>query len=240
MRRPRPAAELEDGHPLGRGRGRPSATPGRGPAPARPGRPTGELAVHLEDVAVAELFADVRRPLRRRPSPTPAGRWRSRPSWGSVRADRGRLTQALTNLVGNALEHGGAVVRLEARSQRRPGRPRGRRRGGRLRVRRCWSTGRSGSCGAAASTGAGLGLAIVATSPRRTAASAGLRNVEGGAEAWIAVPRSVSPQLGQQLREPSSRPAPLLAPPPRPSAPGSARSRESVRRTAGRAGRSRR
>ena len=34
-----------------------------------------------------------------------------------ARADRGQAEQAVTNLVGNAIAHGGGVVRLEARAQ---------------------------------------------------------------------------------------------------------------------------
>ena len=74
----------------------------------------GELALHLEDIAVADLFADVA--ARFAPAFSDAGRrLEAAAAAGTVHADRGRLTQALTNLVGNALEHGRGGVRLEAR-----------------------------------------------------------------------------------------------------------------------------
>ena len=92
----------------------------------------GQLAVHLEDVTVAEVFADVRS--RFAAAFSEADRTLEiGDREGAVRVDRSQLHQALTNLVGNALEHGESVVRLDARSQGRPGGARGRRRGGWLR-----------------------------------------------------------------------------------------------------------
>jgi two-component system OmpR family sensor kinase len=195
----------------------------------------GQLAVHLEDVTVAEVFADVRSRFAAAFSET--GRTLEIAGLeGVVRVDRSQLHQALTNLVGNALQHGGRVVRLDARSQ-----------DGQLEL----VVGDQGDGFAAemlehgmerfvrdrASSGAGLGLAIIATIAAANGGVAGVRNVEGGAEAWITVPVSAA-RTG--AAPPTARPAPLLAPPLRPSASGSARSRASVRRAADRAGRSRR
>ncbi len=171
----------------------------------------GQLAVHLEDVTVAEVFDDVRSRFAAAVSETGrtleiAGRE------GIVRVDRSQLHQALTNLVGNALEHGGSVVRLDARSQ-----------GDRIELvvadegegfaPEMLEHGMERFVRDRGSTGAGLGLAIVATIAAANGGVAGLRNVEGGAEAWIAVPVSAARPAAP---EPTSHPAPILAPPPRP------------------------
>jgi len=104
-----------------------------------------------------------------------------------VLADPRHLRQALTNLVDNALEHGAGVVRLTARPD-----------GDRLAL-----VVADQGAGVAndllpraterfvrsrGSTGAGLGLAIVAAVADAHHGSAGVGNVPGGAEAWISVP----------------------------------------------------
>jgi two-component system OmpR family sensor kinase len=171
----------------------------------------GQLAVHLEDVTVAEVFADVRSRFAATFSETDRT-LEIGDREGVVRADRSQLHQALTNLVGNALEHGEPVVRLEARSQGR-------------RVELVVADQGKGFAPEMvkhamdrfvrdrASTGAGLGLAIVATIAAANGGAAGVRNVEGGAEAWIAVPVSAA-RTG--AAPPTARPASLLASPPRP------------------------
>jgi two-component system OmpR family sensor kinase len=124
---------------------------------------------------------------------------------GLVRVDRSQLHQALTNLVGNALEHGGSVVRLDARL-----------RGSRMELvvgdrgtgfaPEMLERGMERFVRDRASTGAGLGLAIVAAIAEANGGTAGVRNLEEGAEAWIAVP--VSPAR-PAAAEPTSLPAPL-------------------------------
>ena len=171
----------------------------------------GQLAVHLEDVTVAEVFADVRS--RFAAAFSEADRTLEiGDREGVVRADRSQLHQALTNLVGNALEHGESVVRLDARAQGR-------------RVELVVADQGDGFAPEMleyamerfvrdrASTGAGLGLAIVVTIAAANDGAAGVRNVEGGAEAWIAVPVSAARRAAAP---PTARPAPILASPPGP------------------------
>jgi two-component system, OmpR family, sensor kinase len=151
------------------------------------------LALHVEEVPVADLLTDV----GARFAPAFAGAGRRLvvgPAHGAVRGDRGRLTQALTNLVGNALEHGGRDVRLEARPDDGL-------------VRLVVSDGGDGFAPemlehgserfvrGAASSGSGLGLAIVATIARAHGCGSGTRNLGDGAEAWISAPL-VLPRTG--------------------------------------------
>ncbi len=146
----------------------------------------GELAVQLEDVAVAELFADVR--ARFAGAVAESGRLLEIGSQaGAVRVDRGQLLQALTNLVANAFEHGGSTVRLDAR----PGDGRvalvvGD--GGDGFTPEMLEHGMERFVRDRATGGAGLGLAIVAAIAAANGGAAGVRNVDDGAEAWIAVP----------------------------------------------------
>jgi signal transduction histidine kinase len=171
----------------------------------------GQLTVHLEDVTVTELFADVRSRFAAAVSETGSTLQVSGRE-GVVHVDRSQLHQALTNLVGNALEHGSPIVRLDARSQ-----------GDRMELvvadegegfpPEMLEHGMERFVRDRRSTGAGLGLAIVAAIAAANGGEAGLRNVAGGAEAWIAVPVSAARPAAPG---PTSRPAPLLAPPPRP------------------------
>lgn len=146
----------------------------------------GELAGYPEPVAVADIFAEIED--RFSASSAASGRVMEVGSGtGVVLADRGQLLRALTNLVGNALEHGAGVVRMEARqrsglielavSDEGPGFESDLLNRGMERfVRR------------RASTGAGLGLAIVQAIAVVHGGAAGVRNLDRGAESWLAVP----------------------------------------------------
>jgi signal transduction histidine kinase len=150
----------------------------------------GQLPVDAEELPVAGVLADV----RGRFATTAARAGRSI----AVRADPHQLRQALTNLVGNALEHGAGVVRLSARPH-----------GDHLAlVVADQGAGFEGDVLPIAterfvrsrgSTGAGLGLAIVAAVAEAHHGSVGVANVRGGAEAWISVPMVEVP-LGEPIR----------------------------------------
>jgi signal transduction histidine kinase len=146
----------------------------------------GELALQVGDVAVAELLEGFG--ARFAPAFAAAGRRLVvLPTDAEVRGDGARLTQALTNLVGNALEHGGGDVRLAARAHDAvldlvvadagPGFPPD------LLGRATERFVRSSS-----STGAGLGLAIVDAVAVAHHGSVEVRNVAGGAEARLSLP----------------------------------------------------
>jgi signal transduction histidine kinase len=109
------------------------------------------------------------------------------PAGGVVRADPRLVRQALTNLVDNALQHGAGSVRLSSR-----------REGDRLALVVAdegpgfeselldRATGRF--VHSARSTGAGLGLAIVAAVADAHDGMAGVANLPCGAQAWISLP----------------------------------------------------
>jgi signal transduction histidine kinase len=130
-----------------------------------------------------------------------------------VRGDAARLTQALTNLVGNALVHGGGDVRLEARAHD-------------VRVDLVVADAGGGFppdllaraterfVRRAGSTGAGLGLAIVDAVARAHAGSVVVANVAGGAEAGISLP--VSGAARPAAPSPSGSPGRPLVPRPAP------------------------
>lgn len=168
----------------------------------------GQLAVHPDDVSVDAVFADVRSRFLAAVSET-GGSLEIERGEGVVRVDRDQLHQALTNLVANALEHGGSVVRLDAR-------PLGDRvelvvkDQGQGLAPDLLEHGMERFVRDRASTGAGLGLAIVATIAEANGGTAGLRNVEGGAEAWIAVPVSPAQPAAAEQTSHLDR---LLAPP---------------------------
>jgi signal transduction histidine kinase len=146
----------------------------------------GRLAVDVEELPVAGLLEDVRD--RFAATVTRAGRSITvEPAEGVVRADPQQLRQALTNLVGNAVEHGAGVVRLSARPD------------GDLMALVVSDEG--GGFGdevlpraterfvrGPGSAGAGLGLAIVAAVAEAHHGSVGVADVPGGAEAWISLP----------------------------------------------------
>lgn len=151
----------------------------------------GGLSVHASAVPVVELLDEVVSGFR-----TAAGEAGRRievvPTGLAVRVDRRQARQALTNLVGNALAHGGGVVRLEAREHGQtvelvvvdqgPGFGDELLAHGMERFRR-----------GPRSSGAGLGLAIVAAVAEANGGTAGVRDVAGGAEAWIRLPPAVVP-----------------------------------------------
>jgi two-component system, OmpR family, sensor kinase len=106
---------------------------------------------------------------------------------GFVEADRRQLYQVLTNLVANALDHGAGTVRVESRrvgddihvvvSDEGPGF------GAEMLPHAADRFTRSQR-----STGAGLGLAIVAAVAEAHGGRYGVRDLEPGAEAWISLP----------------------------------------------------
>jgi signal transduction histidine kinase len=131
--------------------------------------------------AVAARFEDVAAQAGRRVEVVPGSL--------AVQADRLQVEQAVTNLVGNALAHGGGAVRLDAVADdglvelvvadEGPGF------GPDLLAR-----GMDRFVRGQASQGAGLGLAIVAAVAEANGGSAGVRDVSGGAEAWLRLPRA--------------------------------------------------
>ena len=155
----------------------------------------GKLALDLKPVGVGEMldgvrnrFADRVAESRRELVVEPGDGLR-------VEGDRLRLEQALTNLVENALDHGGGqitvrVVPAEGSLElhvedRGPGFPPGFIDRAFERFSRA-DAGRGGN-------GTGLGLSIVEAVARAHRGSAGVRNREGGgADVWIRLPLSQS------------------------------------------------
>ena len=146
----------------------------------------GRLPVHAETVPVGELYAGVAARFAQAAA-TSGRRVETAPTDLAVRADRRQVEQAVSNLVGNALAHGRGAVRMEAAA--RGGlvelvvADEGAGFGPDLLVR-----GMDRFVRGQMSEGAGLGLAIVATVAEANGGSAGLRDVEGGAEAWLRLP----------------------------------------------------
>jgi signal transduction histidine kinase len=146
----------------------------------------GRLSAQAEDLHVVDVLDEI----RDRFAATTARAGRSlvvEQAAGVVRADQRQVQQALTNLVGNAVEHGAGAVRLSTR-------PEG---GGLAIVVTDQGPGFDDDVLAhaterfvrsARSTGAGLGLAIAAAVAEANHGSIGVANVPGGAEAWIALP----------------------------------------------------
>ncbi len=151
----------------------------------------GRLSAQVEDVDVAALLGDVRDRFAARTAR--AGRSLVvGQSAGVVRADPRQVQQALTNLVGNALDHGAGVVRLSAR-------PHGD--GLAIVVADEGDGFEDEVLGHATerfvrstrSTGAGLGLAIVVAVAEANHGAVGVANVPGGAEAWLSLPTVTVP-----------------------------------------------
>jgi signal transduction histidine kinase len=151
----------------------------------------GGLPVQPEAVPLAELYDEVASAFSS--TAAASGRRIDVATTGlAVRADRSQLRQALTNLVDNALAHGGGVVRMGARGDKEyvelvvadAGEGFGDEMlaHGLERFRR-----------GARSSGAGLGLAIVAAVAEANGGGAGLRDVVGGAEAWLRLPGARPP-----------------------------------------------
>jgi two-component system, OmpR family, sensor kinase len=144
------------------------------------------LALHLDDISVGDLFAEIA--ARFDAACASAGRRLVVASAeGVVRGDHGRLTQAFTNLVGNALEHGSGDVVLEARHRDGHVDLVVRDSGGGF-TPDLLETGTERFVRGPASTGSGLGLAIVAAIAQAHGGAVLLRNVDGGAEVRLSVP----------------------------------------------------
>jgi two-component system OmpR family sensor kinase len=153
----------------------------------------GKLALQLRKVGVTDLLAD----LRERFSDRIAGQGRSlviEPSDGlTVEGDRLRLEQALTNLVENAIEHGGGEIKV--RASEADG-------GVAIHVEdhgpgfapdfigRAFERFSRADAARGGDGGTGLGLAIVEAIARAHRGSAHAANREGaGADVWIVLPR---------------------------------------------------
>jgi signal transduction histidine kinase len=144
------------------------------------------LQAHLETWPIADMFATVT--ARFATSFHAAGRGVEASAGDAhVRADRRLVQQALTNLVANALEHGEGTVRLEARGRDADVEvvvvdegagidpDLGERAADRF-VRR------------PDSTGAGLGLSIVAAIAQAHGGESGVRRANGATESWFVLP----------------------------------------------------
>ena len=153
----------------------------------------GKLALDLRHVGVAELLAD----LHERFSARIAEEGRSlviAPSDGlSVEGDRVRLEQALTNLVENAIEHGGGEITVRANEadgevaihveDQGPGFDSDF-------IERAFERFSREDSARSGDGGAGLGLAIVEAIAHAHRGSAHAANRDGaGADVWIALPR---------------------------------------------------
>ena len=151
----------------------------------------GKLALDLRRVGVADLFGDLRERFSARM--TEAGRTLViEPANGlTVEGDRLRLEQALTNLVENAIEHGGGPITIRVREDDGEVAIHVEDRGpgfapdfvGRAFER--FSRGDASRGG----DGTGLGLAIVEAIARAHRGSAHAANRDGsGADVWIELP----------------------------------------------------
>lgn len=152
----------------------------------------GRLPLRLEPLDTGELLENAVG--RARPAAESSGRQLRAESDGlarAVRADRDRASQALDNLVANALAHGRGAVRLVARDageqielhviDEGPGFPEDLE----ARAFERFSQGEE----ARSSEGSGLGLAIVAAIARAHGGGVGARNLPGGgADVWITLP----------------------------------------------------
>jgi two-component system OmpR family sensor kinase len=146
----------------------------------------GRLPLHAETVAVSEPLGSV--VARFTPAFEKAGRQvEVEPTDAVVLADRRLLQQAVTNLVANALEHGGGSVCLRALV-------------GHDATELTVSDSGAGVdpqvleratdrfVRGAASRGAGLGLSIVAAIAGAHGGGCGLRRRDGRTEAWLSIP----------------------------------------------------
>ncbi|MGZ4271142.1 MAG: HAMP domain-containing sensor histidine kinase [Solirubrobacteraceae bacterium] len=170
------------------------------------------LAVRMEDVLVAQLLTTV----ASRYDHAGAGPRIAvaAPDHLVMRADPGRLQQALGNLVDNAVRHGrgpitlcaeprGAVVELHVRDSG-PGFPPG------FAARAFDRFARADD--ARGESGTGLGLAIVRAIARGHGGDAHIaRGADGGADVWLALPAARGPSERARLGTVQGRPA-MIAP----------------------------
>jgi signal transduction histidine kinase len=150
----------------------------------------GRLPVRPERLAAADLLAGVRERYARRVAEADRSLESGVDDALVISVDRARAEQALGNLLENALRHGAGNIRME-----------GRARDGRVELHvldegpgfpsafleqafEPFARGDPSRSGA----GSGLGLAIVDVIARAHGGSAHAANVEGGADAWIALP----------------------------------------------------
>ena len=157
----------------------------------------GHLALRLEDLELADLLASIVTRFEWRAKEAGRPLAATAPPGLVLRGDRMRLEQALGNLVENALRYGGGEVTLEAVAADGVIELHVRDEGGGFppafmaeafeRFARP-DQGRSGA-------GSGLGLSIVRTIAEAHGGSAHVANRAGsGADAWLALPRSGSPE----------------------------------------------
>jgi signal transduction histidine kinase len=167
----------------------------------------GRLPIRRADVGAGEVMDAVRERFTRRARDEHVELTVTAPEGIRMAADPPRVEQALGNLVDNALRHAGGrielgavavgdVVELHVRDDG-PGFPEDFLDAAFERFTRADSARGRG--------GAGLGLAIVATIAGDHGGDAGARNrPEGGADVWIALPRSAAAAPGPADGEPSA------------------------------------
>jgi heavy metal sensor kinase len=153
----------------------------------------GKLALHLRRVRVAELLADLRERFAARASASGRSLVVEPADGLAVEGDRVRLERALTNLIENALQHGGGAVTMRAEQaasgvrihveDQGPGFPP-------AFIDRAFERFTRGDP-ARGGDGTGLGLAIVDAIARAHRGSAHAENRDGsGADVWIELPGS--------------------------------------------------
>jgi heavy metal sensor kinase len=151
----------------------------------------GRMPLRIEPLRVGDLFASVRDRVAWRADAEHKTVLADTADQATVRGDRLRLEQALTNLVDNALRYGGEQIRLQAStadgglrlhvSDDGPGFPDGFREHAFERFAR--------ADGARGHGGAGLGLAIVRTIAEAHGGDADAANGDSvGADVWISLP----------------------------------------------------
>jgi signal transduction histidine kinase len=129
----------------------------------------GKLALHLRRIRIADLLSDVRERFASRIDGSERSLLVEPPDGLTVDGDPVRLEQALTNLVENAIQHGGGQIRVRAFE----------------RFSRA-DQARGGD-------GTGLGLAIVEAIAKAHRGSAHAQNRDGrGADVWIELPSNSS------------------------------------------------
>jgi signal transduction histidine kinase len=156
------------------------------------------LAIRPAPVDVGALLDRIASRFATHSGPDGAGVSSSAPAGLVVHADATRLEQALSNLVDNALRHGGGDVELAARADdgsvelhvtdHGPGFPD-------AFLERAFDRFTRG--GEAGQEGAGLGLAIVTMVADGHGGSAGAANLPGGgADVWVSIPAQARARAG--------------------------------------------